>query len=473
MSATACQRDFQRDRIDLLKQYRLGVESALLRARFLRSSDLMVLQAFVIYLTCGRRDKNGPDVCTLTGLAIGNAMKLGLHCDGASMNLPPFETEMRRRLWWQICTLDVRNAEDHGIEPNILEPMFSTEFPSNVYDISLDPDMRDAPVNQQTKTDMIFSLVRFQGSHFARRVVFSDKFCRANSYPVLTEAEKCLAIDEFKKRLEVQFLSHCDAGVPLDFVTTISIRLILDKLTLAVCKPKAEHNRTSPLKSNYQRLCYEVLQQAQALRQYEKGSCWLWLFQTYVEWDAMAYLLLDLCINPSVQTPDTAWSIIDSVYAHWKNDDDIYRDGRWVHIEELRAQAIAVRDKTQATTRVPEGGCINGIQDSSMMDTRRLEGSPKTTNNPISENGTSPMVNGEQGFPRVSEIPVIAPADSEHSSEVPASSADSSYFQPTGEMATNDSDLPGAGTACEWSAALIERYWEVAGIEQVSSTAWL
>ncbi|KAK7404155.1 hypothetical protein QQX98_010059 [Neonectria punicea] len=380
------------------------------------------------------------------------------------MSLSSFEIEMRRRLWWQICTLDVRNAEDHGIEPSILEPMFSTELPANVYDISLDPEMRDPPVDQQGRTDMIFSLVRFQGSHFARRVLFTDSFCHANSYPILTEAEKCLEIDKFKSRLEAQYLSYCDVGVPLDFVTTISIRLVLNKLKLAVCKPRADHNTTSPLKSNYQRLCYEVLQQAHALREYKKGSCWLWLFQTYVEWDAMAYLLLDLCLNPSAPTVDLAWSTVDSVYSHWKNDDDIYRDGRWSHIEELRAQAVAARKQMQATIRASQATPTNGHGHTERCSTagmRRLQDSPSVTD-------------AEQDLPQTSNATsCISPTDSERCLEVPTDLTDASYFQSTGDTATNASELPGAGTACEWSASIFERYWEVAGLGQVNSTWWL
>jgi hypothetical protein len=45
---------------------------------------------------------------TLTGLAIRIAHSLGLHRDGTNFDVSPFDTEMRRRCWWQICVLDVR-----------------------------------------------------------------------------------------------------------------------------------------------------------------------------------------------------------------------------------------------------------------------------------------------------------------------------------------------------------------------------
>jgi hypothetical protein len=39
---------------------------------------------------------------SLMGLAVCNAEKLGMHRDGTLLGLSPFETEERRRLWWQM-----------------------------------------------------------------------------------------------------------------------------------------------------------------------------------------------------------------------------------------------------------------------------------------------------------------------------------------------------------------------------------
>ena len=78
------------------------------------------------------------------GLVIGAAMKIGLHCDGAVLGFSLFEVGMRRRLWWHICTLDVRTAQDHGSEPSILESAFNTELPSNINDASVHPDMSES-----------------------------------------------------------------------------------------------------------------------------------------------------------------------------------------------------------------------------------------------------------------------------------------------------------------------------------------
>lgn len=214
---------------------------------------------------------------------------MGLNQDGEALGQPPFEVEMRRRLWWQLFILDIRAAEDRQSEPCILESSFNTRLPSNIGDADLHPQMSSTPVCGQNRTEMLYSLVRFEGSYFARQMVFSDGFDQANAYISLSTKQKRHAIDLFQKRIEDQYLSHCDDSIPIDKVTMWSIRLILDKLRLAAMDNTAEDTRQG---------CIKLLQDARELRRYEGGKQWLWLFQTYVEWDALACLLRNLRTDP-------------------------------------------------------------------------------------------------------------------------------------------------------------------------------
>ncbi|CAM1501422.1 Fc.00g105840.m01.CDS01 [Cosmosporella sp. VM-42] len=391
---------------------------------------------------------------------------MGLHRDTPAMGLSPFQLEIRRRVWWQICTLDVRIAEDHGNEPSILESTFDTGFPLNINDISLDPNMHELPLSQQGRTEMLFSLVRFHGSHFARRVVFSDNFCRINSYSILTEAQKCQLIDEFGERIEEQFLSHCNTGVPLDFVTATSMRLILVKLKLAVCKPTAVRSQGTPLKANYQKVCYEVLKQAHALRRYEKGIQWLWLFQTYVEWDAMAYLLLDMCIQARGETVGEAWNTVNEIYCYWKDDPDIHHDRRWSLIEQLRRQALGARGEYGARLRTAQ---VTSIEDQSTTSY-----SHTTKVNDTSD--ANSIVSHGQALSPATETQVTGsdhPGDQVPLVEQSTRSAATFPYYHLPDNVLNAEELPGTGTTCEWSASLFEQYWEVAELGEGNSMQWL
>jgi hypothetical protein len=127
--------------------------------------------------------------------------------------MTPFQVEMRRRLWWQIYILDIRTAEDHGVDPRILDSWFDTRLPSNLNDANLDFEMQEPPPTTQGRTEMLFTLLRLEISNFSRRVVFSNQFCSDNNYPILSASQKCKAIDLFKERVEMKYLSHCDKGI--------------------------------------------------------------------------------------------------------------------------------------------------------------------------------------------------------------------------------------------------------------------
>ncbi|EHK48777.1 hypothetical protein TRIATDRAFT_53800, partial [Trichoderma atroviride IMI 206040] len=50
MSIAECREEFGEEKVRLLQRYREGVERTLVRANFLSSKDITVLQAFVLYL---------------------------------------------------------------------------------------------------------------------------------------------------------------------------------------------------------------------------------------------------------------------------------------------------------------------------------------------------------------------------------------------------------------------------------------
>lgn len=129
-TADECFERWGEDRATLLKRYRFGLEQALARANFLYADEIVVLQAFVIFLILLRRNDDARKIWTMTGLVVRIAQTLGIHRDGSHFKLTPFEIEMRRRLWWQVCILDARAAEDHGCDPTIVEAQFDTKMVS-------------------------------------------------------------------------------------------------------------------------------------------------------------------------------------------------------------------------------------------------------------------------------------------------------------------------------------------------------
>ncbi|CEL03743.1 hypothetical protein ASPCAL04889 [Aspergillus calidoustus] len=316
-------------------RYRTACENLLSRLNLLEASDMVVLQALTIYLVTGRSDDQGADVYTRVGLAVGMALKMGLNKDGEAAGLPQFEVEMRRRLWWQLCILDIRVAEDRQSEPCILESSFNTRLPSNVADANLHPAMSRPVVAETGRTEMLYSLVRFEGSYFARQLVFSKGFSDENDYMSMTMPQRCHAIDLFQDRIENQYLAHCDEQVPFDMVTIESMRLVLAKLRLM---PQAQTQEEQPPSIA---AWVKLLQDAENLRQYEAGKQWLWLFQTYIEWDALINLLSYLREEPFGEVQ--AWELASRVFDYWKAAQPVSDNHRWKKIEKLRQEVLISR----------------------------------------------------------------------------------------------------------------------------------
>ncbi|KAG5660910.1 hypothetical protein KAF25_002553, partial [Fusarium avenaceum] len=87
---------------------------------FLRRSDLTTLQALVFYLLSLQSYSHTHSTWIFSGICVRMAQKMGLHRDGETLGLPPFETEIRRRLWWQIYMLDARSAVQSGLGPSLM-----------------------------------------------------------------------------------------------------------------------------------------------------------------------------------------------------------------------------------------------------------------------------------------------------------------------------------------------------------------
>ncbi|THC99803.1 hypothetical protein EYZ11_000733 [Aspergillus tanneri] len=394
MSREECFAEFEEDKLVLLK----------------RPSTIIGLVGFT-------------SIPSISRLAIGIAVKTDLHRDGDNLYLSPFEAEMRRRLWWHICILDIHTAEDGASVPCIQDSLFNTRLPTNVNDVNLDPQMSVPPVAQTGKTEMLFSLVRFEVSYFARQIVFPDQFCQDNGYKVLSPLEKCEAIDRFQRSIETRYLVHCDKRVPLDFIITTSTRLVLVRFKLTVTKPRSGQNQNQnhlAMPGNFRGICVELLQQSHDLRRCEKARHWLWLFQSYVEWEALACLLLDLCLTPSRTVADLVWTTVNKIYRYWKQrGGDTGRCRRWENIEGLYAQAVAIRDSVPPSSQLSEA---------------------------TGQRHEIPNVASPEHLSRIWELANAAATAGLNGPSQPVSAEDAA-------------EMPTAGTLCEWSAGVFGQYF--------------
>ncbi|KAL2042014.1 hypothetical protein N7G274_005202 [Stereocaulon virgatum] len=356
-----------------LRKYRFATEQALARAGFLCTQDFVVLQSMLLFLSCVRRSDDTRYVWTITGLLIRLAQAQGCHRDGQQFGLLPFETEMRRRLWWQICTLDVRASEDQGADPSIIEQSFDTKFPLNINDEDINPTMKEAPEGHEGATEMTFDLIRFSVSTTVRRLSYAPAGpgpCRTKSMGLSLEDKEHL-IDELHQYLEKKYLRHLDTTIPLHWVAATVARLIMAKMWLIVHHPLSRVDRGAGLSRDVEDRLFltsvEVIEFSRLLETDKATVKWGWLFRTYVQWHALAFVLSQLCVRTIGPDVDKAWMVIEDVFNDWGGTVSSNRRGMlWKPLRKLMAKARAERSKgLQKQAQFPLDGSI-GLATSSL-----------------------------------------------------------------------------------------------------------
>lgn len=333
--------------------------------------------------------------------------------------------------------------------------------------MDLHPDMDELPKSSSERSEMIFTLDRHEISTLVRRIVFSETFCHENSYPILSVSGRSHEIDTFREGIEMKILSLCNPNLPIDFITATSSRLVLAKLKLSVIKPKTRENQHIITQEGFRNTCIDILKNARALRLYEKGRHWLWLFQTYVEWDALAYLFINLSLVPSDSA--AAWQAADDIYNYWKSHSEVVFDHRWKQIEDLCSQALLAKQMYRDHPA-------------------QFGPPPKDFEGPDGSSGILPPSTGRSGFSQsqMYGIDSRSPVDEEGYDPQPTDegdiqgntsdmvmTTDAAMLEPNPYTGGVDLSIPSSGTGCQWSAALFERYFHVLDSEHNMALPWL
>ncbi|KAK1759293.1 putative transcriptional regulatory protein [Echria macrotheca] len=245
---------FGEDKAVLLGKFHNATQQSLVNAGFMRSTELMVLQALLLYLLCVRPYVDPRSLFCLIGIAVRIATRLGLHKDGSQFGLPPFETEQRRRLWWQLVIFDKRVAEITGSSITALSTAGGDcRFPLNLNDTDLNVHAKDPPTAYPGATEMLFCLTRIEltvaaqphHAHSGRQSVSTPggsgnvnkprvQYSPSPSSPDVMShvATQNLPnnLESFCVYIENAYLKHCDPKIPLHFFTLMMTRQALCKL---------------------------------------------------------------------------------------------------------------------------------------------------------------------------------------------------------------------------------------------------
>lgn len=294
----------------LSRKYKLGLEHSLAKADFLNVPDLMLVQAFTIFLLLLRRDESPRYVWMMTGMVIRMAHALGLHRDGAKLkHLTLYDIEIRRRVWWVILCLDMRSSEDQGVDLTVAHGTFDTLMPLNINDLDFSPESTQLPAESEGFTDMTFALYHLHTCQWTRDTFgpnrgLEDTEKRLNDFYVMT-SQKFLRI-----AVDLPDMTH--------WIGSMVLRLVLSKMTLILYMPQLFSTPIEILPLDFNTKLFmsalEVAEINHALNVEERVRHWRWVTQTYSQWHAIVILLLEVSRRPWSPTVERAWTALQSKY---------------------------------------------------------------------------------------------------------------------------------------------------------------
>ncbi|TAQ88114.1 hypothetical protein B7494_g3582 [Chlorociboria aeruginascens] len=335
---------FGSSKTDLSLKYRLGLEHALANADFLNVPNLVSVQAFTIFLLLLRLDGSPGFVWMMTGLLVRTAQYLGLQRDGDHFDhLSPFDIEIRRRVWWVVCMVDMRASEDQGTDTTIKSGTFDTKIPLNINDADIDPETKQTPIEHEGLTDMSFARINVRIYDIAEQMmVLSVK----NSSASLEEQSRLLN-EMYQKYEQGYFQYTTESNIAYFTVITIA-RLVMAKMTLIVFLPvlfsSPSENFSNEMRTRLLVSAIEVAEYNHALNSEKACQKWHWICRTYTHWHSIVYLMIEISRRPWSSVVERAWV---ALHSRWLIPTKISVDKNprtWVPLRKLMVNARKHRD---------------------------------------------------------------------------------------------------------------------------------
>lgn len=319
ISANECQLTMGESKSTLVRRYHSAVRSALLRANFTSSKDILLVQAFTLYLLAVRQYHEPNAFWILTGTAVRLGQRMGLHRDGTLIGLSPFETEIRRRVWWRLMALDGQTAELCGAGVSVTSSQYDSKMPLNVNDSDLSSDMSALPPEHEGATEMIFCGSRNEIGLFLKNTKANGEWMEAGINE-FSFGENDSHLDELEALIKHKYLEVCDPSIPLHLFTRITGEASIMALRLMTRHPRkysqGEIEMSLKERDKVFWLCMHVLDYYNLTMRTESIQRFLWNVNVQFQWHAFIILANELQLRSEDDHTRDAWSKIEELFEY-------------------------------------------------------------------------------------------------------------------------------------------------------------
>lgn len=210
----------------------------------------------------------------MIGLTFRIAQSMAVDRDGELFKLKPFETELRRRLWYHLLYVDFRAAEGKGCLSTMLQ--YDTRFPTNLNDSDIYPEMTEYPKPVTGLTEMTVPLLRYESARLGRRLQatgFRDT--------VLSPPVKKKLIQKVQQDLKDKYIKYCQGAGPLYEYAAKAVMMVTSRTNLIIYQDTIK-NASQAERDWLFLVCIQIMEFYAELRNNFVARKWSWLIKIHV-----------------------------------------------------------------------------------------------------------------------------------------------------------------------------------------------
>ena len=316
-----CQQKLGQARDVLRIRYHNALRQALINASFLRTTQIPVLQAFILYLLSTRHQNDPHTFWILTGTAMRIAQRMGLHKDGEALGLPPYDVQIRRRLFYQLLAADGYASQISGTGITLEPGTWDCKQPLNLNDDQIWPGMTKAPAEQKGATEMIFVLARGELGTWAMKTLNgkTGPLYSAFSWQGCEEGVKLDIVDEMEATIETKYLRYCDILDPLHTLLLIMARSYANAARLRLKLPSLRSNTASDEERKEAcTIAARIMDTDSAAYANPALKRFMWHIKAFFMWDALICMLISMT-KPGLLTAtelESSWCRIERIFSN-------------------------------------------------------------------------------------------------------------------------------------------------------------
>ena len=255
----------------------------------------------------------------LTGMAVRLAQRLGLQRDGGQFGLTPFETELRRRLWWTLAGYDRRIGELTGSTITAISTGGDCKLPLNINDADLHLHAKESPTSYKGATEMMFALTRLEFSKApgSDKMKGGSKETNPSSVSGFADSRSSSYMENLTAYMENTYLKYCDTKVPLHFFSVMMTRQNLSKLKVLSGFYRAAHAKNPIPAGERESLFVEAIKMLEydsIMQTTEAIQPYIWYSHQHFPFPAYVFLVSELRSRTTGELCERAWDAMNENY---------------------------------------------------------------------------------------------------------------------------------------------------------------